>query len=83
VLVVVDASSQVRFNKEKKIMAQDRRKESDRRSKPSASTIARQDLQAAESLVRQSGNRLAIGDAVSRIKRARSDREKRQTKRNK
>jgi hypothetical protein len=80
-VAVVDVLYLVKFN-EGKLMARDRkerRKRSDRR-RPST---ARQDLRAAESLVRQSGNRLAIGDAHSRIRRARADREKRQAERKK
>ena len=62
-------------------MAQDRRKTGDRRQKQSATAIARENQRAAESLVRQSGNRLNIGDARSRIERVRKEREQRQAKR--
>lgn len=54
-----------------------RRKGADRRSKPSATQIGRENLRAAENLVRQSGNRLAIGDAMVNIKRARRERDER------
>ena len=58
-------------------MSQDRRKTGDRRQKQSATAIARENQTAAENLVRQSGNRLNIRDARSRIERVRKERDDR------
>lgn len=48
--------------------------------KESATTIARQNQTAAERLVRKSGGNLNIATALKRIRKARSEREKRQEK---
>ena len=51
-----------------------------RRPKQSASAISRQNLTAAERLVRKSGGNLNIATALKRIRKARSEREKRLNK---
>lgn len=50
-------------------------------SHESATTIARQNLTAAERLVRKSGNRLNIAEALKNVRKARTEREKRLKKR--